>query len=63
MALPQRKSFALGRSNCKMLGVCSGISEYFDVDVTLVRIAFVLATLLGVGAPVLIYLVAALIAD
>lgn len=63
MALPQRKSFALGRSNRKLLGVCSGLSEHFDLDVTLVRIAFVLATFLGVGAPVLIYLVAALIAD
>ncbi|WP_068090975.1 PspC domain-containing protein [Novosphingobium rosa] len=63
MALPQRKSFALSRSNRKLLGVCSGLSEYFDVDVMLVRIVFVLATLLGVGAPVLIYLAAALIAD
>jgi phage shock protein C len=63
MALPQRKSFALSRSNRKLLGVCSGLAEHFDLDVTLVRIAFVLATFLGVGAPVLIYLVAALIAD
>lgn len=63
MALPQRKSFNLGRSNRKILGVCSGLADYFGVDVMLVRIAFVLATLLGVGAPILIYLVAALIAD
>ena len=63
MALPARKSFVLGRSNRKVMGVCSGLADYFDVDVTLVRIAFVLATLLGVGAPVLIYLVAAFLAD
>jgi phage shock protein C len=50
MALPQRKSFALSRSNRKLLGVCSGLAEHFDLDVTLVRIAFVLATFLGVGA-------------
>jgi phage shock protein C len=63
MALLPSKSFTLGRSNRKVLGVCSGLANYFEVDVMLVRIAFVLATLLGVGAPVLIYLVAALIAD
>jgi phage shock protein C len=63
MALLPSKSFTLGRSNRKVLGVCSGLANYFEVDVMLVRIAFVLATLLGVGAPVLLYLVAALIAD
>ena len=63
MALPTRKSFVLGRSNRKVLGVCSGLADYFGADVMLVRVAFVLATLLGVGAPVLIYLVAAMIAD
>jgi phage shock protein C len=63
MALPQHKNFVLGRANRKVLGVCSGLADYFGVDVMLVRIAFVLATLLGVGAPVLLYIVAALIAD
>jgi phage shock protein C len=57
------KPFSLGRSNRKMLGVCSGIANYFEVDTTLVRVAFVLATLMGVGAPVLAYLVIAMIAD
>lgn len=63
MALLPSRTFTLGRSNRKVLGVCSGLANYFEVDVMLVRIVFVLATLLGVGAPVLIYLVAALIAD
>lgn len=32
--------------NAKMLcGVCGGIAEYFDIDPTLVRVAWVLATL------------------
>ena len=32
----------------KMLaGVCSGLAEYFDVDVTLVRVAFVIAVMVG----------------
>ena len=32
----------------KMLaGVCSGLAEYFNVDVTLIRVAFVVAFLAG----------------
>ncbi len=33
-----------------LAGVCGGLAEYFQVDVTLVRIAFVLAFILfGIG--------------
>ena len=28
-------------------GVCSGLADYFDVDVTWVRIAFVVAVMVG----------------
>jgi len=37
-------------------GVCAGLAEYFDVDVTWIRIAFVLAVLAGLSG-VLAYLV------
>lgn len=37
-------------------GVCGGLGEYFGVDPTLLRLAFVLVTLAG-GAGILIYLV------
>ncbi len=37
-------------------GVCAGLAEYFDVDVTWVRIAFVLAVLAGLSG-VLAYIV------
>lgn len=40
----------------KVWGVCSGLAEYFDVDVTLVRLLFVIFTILG-GPGILIYLV------
>lgn len=44
-------------SKDKMIGgVCGGLGEYFNVDPTLVRLAFVAATLLG-GPGVLIYIV------
>lgn len=38
-----RKPFRLDRSNGKVLGVCAGLADHFDVDVTLVRVAFALA--------------------
>ncbi|SKB86841.1 PspC domain-containing protein [Daejeonella lutea] len=37
-------------------GVCAGLAEYFDVDVTWIRIAFVLAVLAGLSG-VLAYIV------
>jgi phage shock protein PspC (stress-responsive transcriptional regulator) len=41
----------------KMLaGVCSGLADYFDVDVTWIRIAFVVATLAGFSG-VLAYII------
>mgnify|MGYP003707824749 CR=1 FL=1 len=53
----------LGRADAKLMGVCSGIANYFGWDVTLVRVAWVLAALFGIGAPFLIYLAIGLIAD
>jgi phage shock protein C len=37
-------------------GVCGGIAEYFDIDPTLIRIAFVAAALLS-GVGILLYIV------
>ncbi|MGI8893568.1 MAG: PspC domain-containing protein [Bacteroidia bacterium] len=41
----------------KLLGVCAWLSVKFSIDVTLLRIIFVVAAILGVGAPILIYLI------
>lgn len=60
---PPRAGFRLDKANGKVFGVCAGIGDYFGIDTMLVRIGFVLATLFSVGAPVLIYLAIALIAD
>lgn len=35
------KRLYLGKDR-KIGGVCSGIAEYFDIDVTLIRIAYIL---------------------
>ena len=55
--------FRLNKTNGKVLGVCAGIADYFNLDVTLVRIAWVLGTLLGFGSLVLVYIVIALLAN
>ena len=45
----------------KMLdGVCGGIAEYFGVDATLVRLAWVLFCALG-GSGILAYIIAAVV--
>lgn len=42
------------------LGVCGGVADYFNVDPTVVRLAWIIAGL-GWGAGILGYIVAALI--
>ena len=44
----------------KLAGVCGGIAEYFNVDPTLVRIAWVIASL-AFGCGLLAYLLCAII--
>ncbi len=47
-------------TNSMLLGVCGGIAEYFGIDPTLVRLAWVLFCCLG-GSGVLAYIICALI--
>ena len=44
----------------KIAGVCAGIAEYINIDPTVVRLLWVLATLF-VGAGVLAYIIAAFV--
>lgn len=62
-AVRPAKKFRLDRNNGKVFGVSAGIANYFGVDANLVRIGFVIGTLLGFGSFALIYLAIALIAD
>ena len=41
-------------------GVCSGMAEYFDIDPTLIRLAWVLFCALG-GSGIIAYIIAAII--
>ncbi len=46
----------LSNTNRKIAGVCGGIGEFFGIDSTLVRLAFLLAFLFG-GSGLIVYLV------
>ena len=46
--------------NKMLAGVFSGIADYFDIDPTLVRLGWVLFSLLG-GSGLLAYIIAAII--
>ena len=53
-----RTRFYRDKRNGKWAGVCAGFADYFGVDVTLVRIGFILATVLT-GWGLLVYLITA----
>ena len=57
------RGFRLNKANGKFRGVSAGIADYCNVDVTLVRLGWVVGTILGFGSLVLIYLAIGLIAD
>lgn len=57
------KSFRLDKADAKLWGVCGGIGNYFGIDPLIVRLGFVLGTVIGFGSFILIYLAIALIAD
>lgn len=57
------RKFHLNKQRGKLMGVSAGMADYFGLDVTLIRIAWVLGTLLGFGSLILIYIAIGLIAD
>ena len=46
--------------NKQICGVCGGIAEYLEIDSTVIRLAWVLFTLLG-GAGLMAYIIALLV--
>ena len=41
----------------QIAGVCSGLAEHFGLDLTLVRIGYVVATVLSAGTALAIYVI------
>ena len=55
-----KKKLYKSTTDKKIAGVCGGIAEYIDADVTLVRLICILLVL-GCGCGLLAYIVAAII--
>jgi phage shock protein C len=52
----------LSSSDKKISGVCGGIAEYFDIDSTLVRLAWIIVTVVtGIIPGIIGYLIAAIV--
>lgn len=58
--LPHGTKIYRSRYQRVIVGVCGGIAEYFNVDVTLVRLIFLLAAATG-GTGILMYLILAVV--
>ena len=55
--------YRLDKHNARWLGVCSGLAEKTGLDVTIVRVGVVLATIFAIGpVALLVYLLVALLA-
>lgn len=54
--------FLINRSEAKVMGVAAGFADYSGVDVTLVRLGFVAATLLTGPLMIFLYVLAGLLA-
>lgn len=56
----ENKRLYRSSTNYKLAGVCGGIGEYFNIDPTLVRLGWILFSVMG-GAGLLAYIIAAII--
>jgi phage shock protein C len=56
----KHKKLYRNKDEAKIFGVCAGLADYFEVDVTLIRVLW-LISVFGLGTGILAYLVAALI--
>ena len=57
----QKKQVYRSRTNKMLAGVCAGLAEYFDIDPTLVRLAFVLMSFASFGIGLVAYFVMMLV--
>jgi len=57
-AIVARKKLLRPRLGRKVAGVCLGFSEYFDLDVSLVRLVWLVTSLLSGGVGVIAYVIA-----
>ena len=47
--------------NYMLAGVCGGIAEYFNIDPTLIRLAWIVLTCMSCGTGIVAYIIAAIV--
>ena len=52
------KRLYLSNKNRKIAGFCGGLAEYFNIDPTVMRLFYILLTLMSGGAGIIVYLIA-----
>ncbi|MEK6934889.1 MAG: PspC domain-containing protein [Nanoarchaeota archaeon] len=45
--------------NKVIFGICGGIGEYYNIDPTIIRLLWIIITLISFGAGILVYIIAA----
>jgi phage shock protein PspC (stress-responsive transcriptional regulator) len=58
----EKKKLYRDTENQKIFGVCSGLADYLDLDVTLIRVLWLAAVLLA-GSGLLLYLIFAIVVE
>jgi len=58
--MAESKTLYRSVNNRQVWGVCGGLAEYFNIDVSIVRVLFVLFTILG-GPGLLLYIILAVV--
>jgi phage shock protein PspC (stress-responsive transcriptional regulator) len=59
--MEKKRLYRTEGSDKMLCGVCGGIAEYFDIDPTLVRVGWVIATLCSASFGLWVYIACAII--
>lgn len=52
------KKLYRSKKNRIIAGICGGLGEYFNIDPTIVRLIWVFLVVFGMGAGIILYLIA-----
>lgn len=55
--------FVINRNRAKVMGVCAGLADWLNVDVLVVRLSVVIATLMTGPVAILIYILTGWLAN
>lgn len=57
----EQKKLVRSRMNKMICGVCGGIGEYLNIDPTVVRLIWAIASVCSIGMGLLVYIIAAVV--